>query len=69
MVTQPITRIEDINGDGCLDIGIDLTGYRDNQNWYVQKQDRRDLHRHVHGHAAGRAAGNTTDSAPITIQP
>ncbi|HEX8110912.1 MAG TPA: PKD domain-containing protein [Kofleriaceae bacterium] len=35
-VTRPITRIEDINGDGCLDIGTDLTGYRDNQNWYVQ---------------------------------
>jgi hypothetical protein len=37
-VTQPITRIEDINGDGCLDIGTDLTGYRDNQNWYVQNK-------------------------------
>jgi hypothetical protein len=37
-VTQPITRVEDINGDGCLDIGTDLTGYRDNQNWYVQNK-------------------------------
>ncbi|HEX3482031.1 MAG TPA: PKD domain-containing protein [Kofleriaceae bacterium] len=37
-VTQPITRIEDINGDGCLDIGTDLTGYRDNQSWYVQNK-------------------------------
>jgi hypothetical protein len=36
--TGPITRIEDINGDGCLDIGTDITGYRDNQNWYVQKR-------------------------------
>jgi len=37
-VTQPITRVEDINGDGCLDIGTDITGYRDNQNWYVQSR-------------------------------
>jgi hypothetical protein len=36
--TEPITRIEDINGDGCLDIGTDLTGYRDNQKWYVQNR-------------------------------
>ena len=35
-VTAPITRIEDINGDGCLDVGTDLTGYRDNQAWFVQ---------------------------------
>jgi PKD domain len=37
-VTQPITRIEDVNDDGCLDIGTDGTGYRDNQNWYVQNK-------------------------------
>ena len=37
-VTQPITRIEDVNGDGCLDIGTDITGYRDNQNWYIQNR-------------------------------
>jgi hypothetical protein len=37
-VTQPITRIEDIDGDGCLDVGTDHTGYRDNQNWYVQRR-------------------------------
>jgi hypothetical protein len=37
-ITEPITRIEDINGDGCLDIGTDHTGYRDNQNWYVQRK-------------------------------
>ncbi len=37
-VTDPITRIEDINGDGCLDIGTDQTGYRDNQNWFVQNK-------------------------------
>lgn len=37
-VTQPITRIEDVNDDGCLDIGTDPTGYRDNQNWYVQNR-------------------------------
>jgi hypothetical protein len=35
-VTAPITRIEDINGDGCVDVGTDLTGYRDNQSWFVQ---------------------------------
>lgn len=37
-VTQPITRIEDVNDDGCLDIGTDPTGYRDNQNWFVQNK-------------------------------
>jgi hypothetical protein len=37
-ITQPITRTEDINGDGCLDIGTDLTGYRDNQTWYIQNK-------------------------------
>ena len=37
-VTQPITRVEDIDGDGCLDIGTDITGYRDNQNWYIQNK-------------------------------
>lgn len=37
-VTEPITRIEDVNDDGCLDIGTDATGYRDNQNWYVQNK-------------------------------
>jgi hypothetical protein len=37
-VTQPITRIEDVNDDGCLDVGTDFTGYRDNQNWYVQNK-------------------------------
>jgi hypothetical protein len=35
-VTAPITAIEDVNDDGCLDIGTDETGYRDNQSWYVQ---------------------------------
>jgi chitodextrinase len=37
-VTAPITRIEDINEDGCMDIGTDITGYRDNQTWYVQNK-------------------------------
>jgi hypothetical protein len=37
-VTEPITRIEDVNDDGCLDIGTDATGYRDNQNWYIQRK-------------------------------
>jgi hypothetical protein len=37
-VTEPITRIEDVNEDGCLDVGTDGTGYRDNQNWYVQNK-------------------------------
>ncbi|HEX8113677.1 MAG TPA: VCBS repeat-containing protein [Kofleriaceae bacterium] len=36
--TTPITRVEDINGDGCLDIGTDITGYRDNQTWYIQNR-------------------------------
>src|SRR5262245_5396161 len=37
-VTQPITRIEDGNDDGCLAIGTDASGYRDNQNWFVQNK-------------------------------
>ena len=37
-VTDPITAIEDVNDDGCLDIGTDVTGYRDNQSWYVQNK-------------------------------
>jgi hypothetical protein len=37
-VTEPVTRIEDVNDDGCLDIGTDATGYRDNQNWHVQNK-------------------------------
>jgi len=37
-VIQPITRIEDINDDGCLDIGTDQTGYRDNEAWFVQNR-------------------------------
>jgi hypothetical protein len=37
-VTEPIRAIEDVNDDGCLDIGTDATGYRDNQNWYIQNK-------------------------------
>ena len=37
-ITDPITRTEDINGDGCVDIGTDATGYRDNQRWYIQNK-------------------------------
>jgi hypothetical protein len=37
-VTEPITAIEDVNDDGCLDIGTDAWGYRDNQTWYVQNK-------------------------------
>ncbi|HEX2690313.1 MAG TPA: VCBS repeat-containing protein [Kofleriaceae bacterium] len=36
--TAPITRIEDVNDDGCLDIGTDITAYRDNQTWYLQNK-------------------------------
>ncbi|HEY0988478.1 MAG TPA: VCBS repeat-containing protein [Kofleriaceae bacterium] len=36
--TEPITRVEDINDDGCIDVGTDLTAYRDNQSWYIQKK-------------------------------
>ncbi len=35
-VTDPVARIEDIDGDGCLDVGTDVTVYRDNQSWYLQ---------------------------------
>ncbi|HET7505473.1 MAG TPA: CRTAC1 family protein [Kofleriaceae bacterium] len=34
--TDPIRMIEDVNGDGCLDVGTDETAYRDNQSWYIQ---------------------------------
>lgn len=37
-VTEPITRVEDIDHDGCIDVGTDLTAYRDNQTWYVQNK-------------------------------
>jgi len=37
-VTEPISTIEDVNDDGCLDIGTDETSYRDNQNWYIQNK-------------------------------
>src|SRR4029077_7000825 len=35
---EPITRIEDVNDDGCLDVGTDITAYRDNQTWYIQNK-------------------------------
>jgi hypothetical protein len=38
-ITAPITRLEDVNDDGCIDVGTDSTGYRDNQSWYVQRKD------------------------------
>jgi hypothetical protein len=37
-ITEPISTIEDVNDDGCLDIGTDATGYRDNQSWYLQNK-------------------------------
>ena len=35
-VVQPVVKIEDIDEDGCLDVGTDQTAYRDNQSWYLQ---------------------------------
>jgi hypothetical protein len=35
-VTDPVSRVEDVDEDGCLDVGVDRTGYRDNQFWYLQ---------------------------------
>jgi hypothetical protein len=35
-VVEPVVRIEDIDEDGCLDVGTDQTTYRDNQSWYLQ---------------------------------
>jgi hypothetical protein len=35
-VMEPVVRIEDIDEDGCLDVGTDQTTYRDNQSWYLQ---------------------------------
>lgn len=37
-VAQPITRLEDVNDDGCIDVGVDTTGYRDNQSWFIQNK-------------------------------
>jgi hypothetical protein len=37
-VTEPITRVEDVNEDGCIDVGVDVTSYRDNQAWYTQNK-------------------------------
>lgn len=36
--TAPITRLEDVNDDGCIDVGTDITGYRDNQSWFIQNK-------------------------------
>lgn len=36
--TEPITRVEDVDHDGCIDLGTDMTAYRDNQNWYIQNK-------------------------------
>lgn len=35
-VVEPIVKIKDVNDDGCLDLGTDVTGYKDNLKWYVQ---------------------------------
>ena len=35
-VLQPAVAFTDIDEDGCIDVGTDETGYRDNQTWYVQ---------------------------------
>jgi hypothetical protein len=35
-VKEPAVRFEDIDEDGCVDVGTDRTVYRDNQEWYVQ---------------------------------
>lgn len=35
-ITAPIVAIEDVNEDGCLDLGTDATGYRDQQDWWLQ---------------------------------
>jgi len=32
----PFVRVEDVNDDGCPDMGYDITGYKDNHSWYVQ---------------------------------
>jgi hypothetical protein len=35
-VLKPAVAFTDIDEDGCIDVGTDETGYRDNQTWYVQ---------------------------------
>jgi hypothetical protein len=36
--SAPVTRLDDVNEDGCIDVGTDITGYRDNQTWYLQNK-------------------------------
>lgn len=35
-VTSPIAALEDVNRDGCIDVGFDDSSYKDNQYWYLQ---------------------------------
>lgn len=35
---NPLASIEDVNRDGCRDLGFDATAYRDNQYWYLQNK-------------------------------
>jgi hypothetical protein len=37
-VTLPFVRVEDVNGDGCVDLGADITVYKDNQSWWLQNK-------------------------------
>lgn len=37
-VTLPFVRVEDVNGDGCVDLGADVTVYKDNQSWWLQNK-------------------------------
>ena len=54
-VTEPITRVEDVNEDGCIDVGTDVTAYRDNQTWYTQNK------------VAGACAGTFTLTARTAL--
>jgi hypothetical protein len=58
-VTSPIAALEDVNRDGCLDVGFDDTFYRDNQYWYLQD-------RLSDGHCAGtwHLVGRTSPELP-----
>lgn len=51
---DPIAAIEDVNEDGCLDVGVDPSRYRDNQSWYLQDKGA-DGACTAHFHFVGRA--------------
>ena len=60
-VKEPAVRLEDIDEDGCLDVGVDTTSYRDNHTWYVQDRSGTNCLVTFHGVAL-------LDDGPITLE-